>query len=166
MLDLLACLRRAGLLDEHGGLILPADEKGERAFVLSSNGFLRLTQADVRQMQLAKGAVCAGVRILCRHAGITPAEIARVRLAGGFGSSLSPDSAATAGLIPGELTGRVRAEGNTALAGALMSARDPGLLDECDRIRSEVRVVDLAGDAEFQDAFVEAMGFPPLPEKD
>jgi uncharacterized 2Fe-2S/4Fe-4S cluster protein (DUF4445 family) len=165
LLDLLACLRRAGLLDESGALKIDPDQTGVRAFRLPANPAVQLTQADVRQLQLAKGAIAAGIRILCRQEGIAPEDIGRVHLAGGFGSNLLVESALAVGLIPAEWAGRVEAVGNTALAGTLMSALDPGLLDLFRRVASEVRVLDLSRDPGFEDAFTEAMRFPVLPAR-
>jgi uncharacterized 2Fe-2S/4Fe-4S cluster protein (DUF4445 family) len=159
LLDLLACLRRAGILDENGGLDAAPDARGERAFHLPSDPPLRLTQADVRQLQLAKGAIAAGIRVLCRRAGVALADIARLHLAGAFGSSLSAESALEIGLVPHELSGRIHAAGNTALAGTLMTAVDPAALEVCARVASKVRVLDLSREAGFQDAFMEAMRF-------
>lgn len=162
LLDLLGCLLRAKLLDENGGLMSAADSNGDRAFELPSDPPLRLAQADVRQLQLAKGAIAAGIRVLCRHAGVALADIGRVHLAGAFGSSLSSESAVEIGLIPRELAGRIEAAGNTALTGTLMTAVNPAALEICARTASDVRVLDLSREAGFQDAFVEAMRFPKL----
>lgn len=164
LLDLLACLRRAGLMDKNGGLKIAADTADIQEFLLPSDPPLRLTQADVRQLQLAKGAIAAGIRVLCRRAGVPLTDIGRLHLAGAFGSSLSPESALAIGLIPGELAGRIEAAGNTALAGALMTARDPTALERCARTASKVRVLNLSREAAFQDVFMEAMSFPALPE--
>jgi uncharacterized 2Fe-2S/4Fe-4S cluster protein (DUF4445 family) len=162
LLDLLAALRRAGLLDENGLLSVAEDARGVRAFRLPLDSSLRFTQSDVRQLQLAKGAIAAGIRTLCRQAGVALSEIGRVHLAGSFGSGMSCESAIAVGLIPKELAGRIEAAGNSALAGTLMTARDPDLLAVCARIAAGVRVLDLSREPGFQDAFVEAMRFPPL----
>jgi uncharacterized 2Fe-2S/4Fe-4S cluster protein (DUF4445 family) len=162
LLDLLASLRRAGLLDENGGLTSAAEIDGNRAFTLPSNPPLRLTQADVRQLQLAKGAIAAGIRILCRHAGIGLAEVGRVHLAGAFGSSLSAESALAVGLLPAEWAGRIVPAGNTALTGTLMTAVNPDALEICARTAAQVLVVDLHRETDFQDAFVDSMRFPAL----
>jgi uncharacterized 2Fe-2S/4Fe-4S cluster protein (DUF4445 family) len=162
LLDLLACLRRARLLDENGGLNVPADPAGVRAFALPSDPPLRITQADVRQLQLAKGAIAAGIRVLCRRAGVALEDVARLYLAGGFGSRMSSESALAVGLIPRELAGRIEVAGNTALAGALMTARDPASLERIVRVAPSVRVLDLSQETAFQDAFVDAMRFPAL----
>ncbi len=162
LLDLLASLRRAELLDENGLLKVAEDAQGVRAFRLPLDSPLRFTQSDVRQLQLAKGAIAAGIRTLCRRAGVALAEIGRVHLAGSFGSSMSCESAIAVGLIPKELSGRIEAAGNSALAGTIMTACDPDLLAVCARIAAGVRVLDLSLEPGFQDAFVEAMRFPPL----
>jgi uncharacterized 2Fe-2S/4Fe-4S cluster protein (DUF4445 family) len=160
LLDLLACLRRASLLDENGALTADSEPGGERAFLLPSDPPLRFSQADVRQLQLAKGAIAAGIRILCRNADVPLADVGRVSLAGSFGSRLSAESALTAGLIPAELAGRIEPAGNTALAGTLMTALDPDALDLCIATAAKVRVIDLSCELEFPDAFVDAMRFP------
>jgi uncharacterized 2Fe-2S/4Fe-4S cluster protein (DUF4445 family) len=162
LLDLLACLRRAGLLEESGALNAAPGPDGSRAFPLPSDPPLLFTQADVRQLQLAKGAIAAGIRVLCRRAGVALADVGRVSLAGSFGSRLSPDSALAVGLMPEELAGRIEAAGNTALAGALMTARDPAALERCVRTAADVRVLDLSREAGFEDAFADAMRFPTL----
>jgi uncharacterized 2Fe-2S/4Fe-4S cluster protein (DUF4445 family) len=162
LLDLLACLRRAGILDESGGLNVTVDRNGGRAFQLPLHPPLRLTQSDVRQLQLAKGAIAAGIRMLSRRADIGPDAIRRVHLAGSFGSSISSESAVAIGLIPRELAGRIKAAGNSALAGTIATARRPELLGECARIAAQVRVLDLSREPGFQDAFVNAMRFPGL----
>jgi uncharacterized 2Fe-2S/4Fe-4S cluster protein (DUF4445 family) len=160
LLDLLACLRRADLLAESGTLKAGTDRSGERAFSLPSDPPLRFSQSDVRQLQLAKGAIAAGIRILCRKADVPLRKIARISLAGSFGSRLSADSALAAGLIPEELAGRIEAAGNTALAGTLLTARDPATMEACMRTARRVNVVDLSQEPDFQDAFVEAMSIP------
>jgi uncharacterized 2Fe-2S/4Fe-4S cluster protein (DUF4445 family) len=159
LLDLLAALRCAGRLMESGALV-GAGQNGERVFTVSSDPPLRITQSDIRALQLAKGAIAAGIRTLCRRAGVPLREVARVHLAGAFGSGLSPESALAVGLIPRELSGRIEAAGNTALAGTLLSARDPALMDELSKIAPEIGVLDLSREPGFQDAFIEAMRFP------
>ncbi|MBN1440164.1 MAG: DUF4445 domain-containing protein [Anaerolineales bacterium] len=160
LLDLLAGLRRAGLLDENGALKVEADSAGEKAFTLSEDPPLRITQADIRRLQLAKGAIAAGIQTLCRSAGVRLEEVGMVHLAGGFGSSLSPESARIVGLIPQELGGRIEPAGNTALAGTLMTARDPALLEGLIALAPAVRVLDLSRAPGFQEEFVNAMRFP------
>lgn len=75
-----------------------------------------LTAADVRNLQLAKAAVAAGIRVLLQQRGITPEQVDGVYLAGGFGSYLDPESAMAIGMLPRACAGRLHTLGNTALA--------------------------------------------------
>jgi uncharacterized 2Fe-2S/4Fe-4S cluster protein (DUF4445 family) len=121
-------------------------------------GTLWLTQADVRQVQLAKGAIAAGIRVLLHRLGATPADVRRFYLAGAFGNYINRASAQRIGMIeyPEEL---VEPAGNTALLGAKMAVfanDDYGFRSVLGRAEH----VPLGADAEFQEAFVEALAFP------
>ncbi|HTY57660.1 MAG TPA: ASKHA domain-containing protein [Bacteroidota bacterium] len=116
-----------------------------------------LTQTDVRELQLAKGAIAAGVRILLAKSGLTGDDIARVYLAGAFGNYVNTASARTIGLVnfPSE---KVVPSGNTALRGAKRALFDePGAYDA---LAGSVRHIALDSDGDFQDVYVEEMGFP------
>ncbi|MGQ9457116.1 MAG: ASKHA domain-containing protein, partial [Anaerolineae bacterium] len=147
LLDAVAELVRVGLVDVRGRLLCPEEvprplppavaarvhetEQG-RAFLLDGPRPERpyplyLTQQDIRQLQLAKGAICAGVRILERELGVDHGAVEKVLLAGAFGSYLNPQSALAVGLIPPTALERVVAVGNAAAEGArlaLLSARE------------------------------------------
>jgi uncharacterized 2Fe-2S/4Fe-4S cluster protein (DUF4445 family) len=116
-----------------------------------------LTQEDVRQLQLAKAAVAAGVRVLLGRLGWTPGDISRVHLAGAFGNYVSPGTACRIGLLPfGD--GVVSPAGNTALLGAKLALfEDAG---DYTLLRARIEHVPLAQDPAFQEAFVEEIGFP------
>jgi uncharacterized 2Fe-2S/4Fe-4S cluster protein (DUF4445 family) len=157
LLDLAAWLRRSGALDETGYLDLPG---GDEVFRPDPQSAIMLNQRDIRQLQLAKGAIAAGVELLCRRAGIGIEDIGRVHLAGGFGTFMRPASALDIGLLPASLAGKVRAAGNTALKGALLAVSAAQAVDECAAIASRTESVDLAGDPGFQTAFAECMLFP------
>jgi uncharacterized 2Fe-2S/4Fe-4S cluster protein (DUF4445 family) len=112
-----------------------------------------LTQADVREVQLAKGAIAAGARILLKRLGAEPGDVRRIYLAGAFGNYINRDSARRIGLIEFP-SGIVEPAGNTALLGAKLA------LFGGDGADIRVEHVPLASDAEFQDTFVESMLFP------
>jgi uncharacterized 2Fe-2S/4Fe-4S cluster protein (DUF4445 family) len=119
-----------------------------------------VTQADVRELQLAKGAVRAGVDLLIGELGLEPADVSGVHLAGGFGNYVSAGSAVRIGLFPFGPE-RLRPAGNAALRGA----RKILLLGEAGRasgedVRRRIRHVPLADLPSFQDAFADAMAFP------
>lgn len=117
MISLLATLRQRGLLDETGLLAEPFFERGIRI------GNVLVTKEAVRSVQLAKAAIAAGIETLLERYGITPAQVDRVVLAGGFGYYLSPRAAAEIGLLPTSLSAKTVSGGNTALSGGLRLGR-------------------------------------------
>lgn len=112
-----------------------------------------LTQADIREVQLAKGAIAAGARILLKRLGAEPGDVRRIYLAGAFGNYINRDSARRIGLIEFPST-IVEPAGNTALLGAKLALFGAG------GAGFRVEHVPLASDAEFQDTFAESMRFP------
>jgi len=118
-----------------------------------------LTQNDIRELQLAKAAVAAGIKLLMQRKGAK--ELSRLYLAGAFGNYIDRASAQRIGLIdfPPE---RVQAAGNTALLGAklaLFSLDSEG--GSYDSLRRRIEHVALNADPCFQDVFVEELAFPP-----
>ena len=154
LLDLLACLRRLEIVDETGAFTCEPPQ-----YTFGEDGPV-LTQRDVRNLQLAKGAIAAGIEILCQRAGIESGDIETLYLAGGFGSTLLPASALDIGLLPGTLAGRVEVAGNSALSGTLLLAAQPECFNHMTALRERITVVELAREAGFQDAFMDAMLFP------
>lgn len=180
LLDLVAGLLDAGVLDPTG-LIRVEDRdrlppalrarvvvRGEeRAVVVRHAGEdgapreILLTQEDVRQVQLAKGAIASGIAMLLRVAGLRAEDLGELLLAGAFGNYLSVASAIRVGLIPALPRDRIRYVGNAAALGAQLA-----LLSEPERQRAEtiaraVEHVSLAAHPDFESLFVEAMNFPP-----
>jgi uncharacterized 2Fe-2S/4Fe-4S cluster protein (DUF4445 family) len=161
LLDLVAVLRERGIVDETGRMEGGEDcADGQRRFFIDQGRRLSISQSDVREIQLAKGAVAAGIRVLCHEAGVAIEDVGTLRLAGGFGSCLDPRSALAIGLIPDELGGKIVAEGNTSLRGAAEIACAPGDVDVCRSFIAKARAIDLSGSPSFQDAFMDAMLFP------
>jgi uncharacterized 2Fe-2S/4Fe-4S cluster protein (DUF4445 family) len=119
-------------------------------------GAVALTQADIRELQLAKAAIAAGVRIVLRAAGAEPGDVRTVYLAGAFGNYVNRASARRIGLIdfPDEV---LEPAGNTALLGAKLALFTPG---DFAAIRERTEHISLAADPAFQDTYVEEMVFP------
>ena len=141
------------------GWILPSGRlaKGD-SLPLTSR--VSLTQWDIRELQLAKGAIAAGLRILLEQFGAGKAALTCVYLAGAFGNYINYTSARRIGLLdfPQE---KVQPAGNTALLGAKLALFDLGRQDGAyPEILAKVRHVSLNEDAHFQEVFVEEMGFP------
>ena len=118
-----------------------------------------VTQKDVRQIQLAKSAICAGIRTLLDYAGVRPEDVSSFYIAGGFGHSMNAGSAAAIGLFPGELLDVVHVIGNGALAGASMLLLSGEYTAEAERIRSLAEEIELSGNQKFMDLYVDGMFF-------
>ena len=119
-----------------------------------------LTQSDVRELQLAKGAIAAGIRMLLERFGASTGDLKKLYLAGAFGNYINRASAQRIGLIsfPSE---KVEAAGNTALLGAKLALfRPEGEDGSFARIRQQTEHVPLNADLSFQETFVEEMVFP------
>lgn len=119
-----------------------------------------LNQWDIRELQLAKGAIAAGLRILTQDLGATLDDLERVYLAGAFGNYVNQASARRIGLLnfPAE---KVTPSGNTSLLGAKLALFDAGRRDlEYQELRARIRHISLKEHPGFQDAYVEEMSFP------
>ena len=135
--------------------------EGEQSCIYQGKN-VKVTLEQIRQLQLAKAAVRAGIEILLQKYGLNSfEEIGRVYLAGGFGFFLDAHAAAGIGLIPKELEGKVKAIGNSALTGArcfgkeYLSGKEAGQLVYSDRIES----FNLAEEKEFQELYIQYMNF-------
>lgn len=178
LVDAVAELLRAGVLDPTGRLRiderdrLPAPlrrritEDGGGAFLFASpeeagdGQAIALSQLDVRQLQLAKGAVRAGAEILLARRGIRPDDLAEVLLAGTFGNYIGEEQALAIGLIPPVPAERVRPIGNAAAAGALLALVSRQARVDMEAAVARVRHLPLAALPEFQDVFIESTSFP------
>lgn len=176
LVDAVSELVRTRLVDAGGRLARPerlpphlaallVPYRGKNALLLAAQadhpeGVVVLTQQDVRQVQLAKGAIRAGIDALLAHAAVTPDRVDRVLLAGSFGAHLRPESLVGIGLLPPGLGDRVEAVGNTSRTGAEALLLDAAARDELQRQVDAAEVMDLAHAPGFEAAFVAALGFP------
>jgi uncharacterized 2Fe-2S/4Fe-4S cluster protein (DUF4445 family) len=119
-----------------------------------------LTAGDVRQLQLVKGSIYAGVQALLVHAGIAEADLDAVFIAGAFGSYIRKASAQAIGLIPQVDPERVHFAGNAAGAGARLALVSVEARARAERIAAAADYIELACVAGYHDAFVAAMAFP------
>lgn len=150
LIDAIAAFLRRGDIEETG-----ATEE-ER---LALRDGVALMPKDIRAVQLAKAAIAAGMETLMRSAQTAPEEIGTLYIAGGFGSHLNVDSAATIGLIPDALAGSVRILGNAALAGAARLLLDTDAIARIRAICARATFVNLGGDPLFNELYVDHMFF-------
>ena len=157
LIDAAAVLLENGMINRRGRITAGTERDGQRIAELTDTVYL--TQEDIRQLQMAKGAICAGIRLMAEHLGHSVADIRRVLLAGAFGSYLDPDSACRIGLLPEELRGRITAVGNAAGSGARLLACDRKELDMCQELTKRIGFLELASLPEFSGTFARAMTF-------
>lgn len=150
LLDAVACLLKTGAMDETGRM--------EKTWHFTPK--VGVSQKDIRELQLAKAAIAAGIRLLCSHYGAVFSDIREVQLAGSFGTDMDPASACAVGLFPGELKEKIRPVGNAAGEGAQMAALSVETYEACGRLAEETEFLELAGDRAFPDLFMEELLFP------
>ena len=161
-IDLFALLLDEGILDETGAF---AEECNSPLLSLLEDDCFYLTpevylsQDDVRQFQLAKAAIAAGVEALTAHCGVKMDEITHVFLAGGLGYYMSPANAARTGLLPAPLLSHTQIVGNTALAGARLCLLSKDNQTAIDALSKQVETVELSFSPVFSQAYIENMGF-------
>ena len=157
VIDICYRLLRTGIIDKNGTFV--NDAYIESGFPVSGSGesSVILTQDDIRDIQLAKAAVRAGVELLVSAYGISYDDISHVFLAGGMGEHLSVGSAIGIGMLP---EGRpvIESVGNTSLSGAIKEAIHPDP-DRLFRITKMGRPILLSDDPLFNETFVKHMSF-------
>ncbi len=155
VLDLTAVLLELGTIQESGRM--PCE-----AFTLCEN--VVLTQKDVREVQLAKAAIRAGIELLAETMGVRVRDIQKVFLAGAFGSYMNPRSACRIGMIPPVLAGRIEAIGNAAGEGAKLCALSREEFAYSQQLSDTTEFLELASLPQFQDRYVDALEFEEEPE--
>ncbi len=181
LIDAVALLLKAGLMDPGGRLLRPEELPASipqglvRRVCLSPEGPLfllahegeslrgravRLTQQDVRKLQLAKAAVAAATELLLGRLGFRLEQLKRVALAGAFGAGLRVESAVRIGLLPPVPEERVEFVGNAAAEGGRLFLLSEDFRNMAEVIKERIKYVELAGRPEFQELFIAALNFP------
>ncbi|MBQ7921703.1 MAG: DUF4445 domain-containing protein [Clostridia bacterium] len=150
LVDAAACLLRLGILDETGYL-------EEETVTLKDS--VTLDQSDIRMLQLAKSAICAGMTALSASAGIQPEDVDHAIIAGGFGKYLDMGNAEYIGLIPAGLQDKIRVVGNASLTGAAMLLLSKNFRDTCYRIAGDAEILELSTDSVFVEQYMMGMMF-------
>jgi uncharacterized 2Fe-2S/4Fe-4S cluster protein (DUF4445 family) len=172
ILDLLAELYRAGIIEKSGAFkkeqksnrFRKNPETGQSEFVIawaketSIGKDIVITQKDIRQIQLAKGALHCGCKLMMRRMGID--KVDRVKIAGAFGTHVDPKKALVMGLFPDCPVEKIVSVGNAAGDGARIALLNRQKRDEANRIARDVEYIELTVEEGFQKEFMEAMQIP------
>ena len=178
--DAMATLLEAGLCDPMGRMVngqVPetvaaniarrlAGEGPQRKVLLATAGDgaatenIGITQRDVREIQLAKGAVRAAIEVLLKEAGLKAEDLGDVLLAGAFGNHISPASAVRIGMLPDIPLERIRGVGNAAGAGAILALLSTEERERAVQIARQATHLELSSRLDFQMTFADSMLFP------
>ncbi len=176
IIDVIAEMFKAGIIDKTGKFVMSEginrirkDEGGKPEYVLawsaetSINQDITVTQGDVRALQLAKGALYAGVKLMMQKMGIT--QLDRVELAGAFGSHIDREASLALGLFPDVPIDKVVVVGNAAGDGARMTLLNKSKRIEADERARWVEFVEIATEPAFEKEFMQAMHIPHMKDK-
>ncbi len=157
LIDVAAYLVKKGIVTNDGSLerdfiIVPKEKSATSADIV-------LTQQDIREVQLAKSAIRAGINILLKKASLAFEDIDVLYLAGGFGNYIDTNSAITIGMLPREMKNRIISLGNTSGTGALLSLKSTTFDDVINQIRGKTTYIELSNEDDFTLDFVMNMGF-------
>ncbi|NIA29889.1 MAG: DUF4445 domain-containing protein [Actinobacteria bacterium] len=176
LIDAIGSFRQLGLISETGRIVV-GDEIGEeteefardlakaqdneRYLILVENEDkkITLTQRDVREIQLAKGAIAAGIEILLKNAGLTAVDLDAVYLAGAFGQFIRRDMAVAIGLVPNVPLEKIHFIGNAACAGAELALVSKEERMKAEKMAESTEYIEISTDPDFQDIFAEKMMF-------
>ena len=171
LISSISALLEAGIIDQTGRL-LDADETGNEnlksgiisiggaaAFAITEDCSVYITQKDIRELQLAKGAIRTGIDSLLAHKELSPDDLDVIRLAGNFGFGLDIDSAIRIGLVPPVEKNKINVVGNAALRGAALVLVSKRYREAAKSTPLNCRFLELAAKPEFQMRFAEAMLF-------
>lgn len=154
VLDLLVLNARRRILAKDGSLKPAYREKG-----IPGGPGLWITQSQIREIQLAKGAIRTGIELLMRTYGCEPADIDRVYLAGGFGFYLNIISAIKTGLLPADFQDKIKVVGNTALSGAFFALGNETFLCNANQVVKKIDCRNLAEFPDFQEKYLEEISY-------
>jgi uncharacterized 2Fe-2S/4Fe-4S cluster protein (DUF4445 family) len=171
VISAMAALVRTGIVTSSGRFIdtrpldsLQKTDKGNRYYVIVPAGQtaikkeIGISQQDIRSVQLGKAALITGIEYLLRTAGMVVPE--KIIIAGAFGSHLEKEDMLTLGMLPDIDPSNIHVAGNAAGAGAIMVLCDERYNREIGDLASKISVIELAARVDFQNTFVEQLGFP------
>ncbi len=180
IIDIIAELLKLGIIDRSGKLLdrpecgCKVSDEIKKRILKSNNGnkflliegkrtvsgkAIYLTQKDIREVQLAKAAVRAGIKIILKEANIGEGDIEEILLAGAFGNFIDKKNAVKIGLIPGLPLNRIKSVGNSAGKGAEIALCSNMKRQLCEEISKKVNYIELSSNSDFQREYIDEMFF-------
>lgn len=169
IMDVVGELAAHGLLTSNGKLVSPEQVKpaalqqrlvrlaGKPAFQVAPDVYL--TQKDIRQVQLAKGAIRAGIEFLLSSRELEAADVDRVLIAGSFGYHLQAQSLLNLGLLPQAFAGKIEFIGNTSKSGGDIFLLNQHYRTAMAQKVKDIQVIELANYGNFDKVFMQSLGF-------
>lgn len=143
---------------------LEVEEDGSRSFVVTGytdfNRGIRISQQDIRQVQLAKGAIRSGFQVLLSQEELQERDVDQVIVAGQFGSHLAPSDLTDTGILPASLRERIEYVGNTALSGASMALLSDSVKEEMEELSHRIGYTELGNAEGYEYVLAQCMEFP------
>lgn len=182
-IEIVAKLYEIGVIEETGYLLTKqeAREKGLSEFLVQHlreseygtvfelykdvQSEVLLTQKDIRELQLAKGAIVAGVNTMLKKCNLKPKDVDKCYLAGAFGTYLDGECAKLIGLLPNILTERIIPVGNGALVGSCQVLMEEERFELAKNMAAEARHISLSEEKEFREEYIKGMNFGKIIEK-
>jgi uncharacterized 2Fe-2S/4Fe-4S cluster protein (DUF4445 family) len=166
LIDAVAVLLDMGVIDSTGRFTNHnsiGNVGGSPAFIVSrdekSEPRVYLTQKDIREVQLAKAAISAGIRLLEKRLSISDSDIKQIFLAGAFGNYIRPRSAVRIGMLPEVGIERIQTIGNAASSGAQLILISQKCKDLAKRLAKKIQYVEIAHDPQFESVFADSIPF-------
>ena len=171
LLDIVSVCLEEGIIQKNGRIVKPDDPMAQKASIGRFNNLaciffkeagedsVYLSQRDIRELQLAKAAIAAGIDLMMKQLGIGTQDVVQVLLAGAFGNYMNPHSACGIEMIPPELESRIRPIGNAAGEGAKLAVLSADAFRSSQRLAEQTEFLELASLPEFQDCYVDHLGF-------
>lgn len=169
LIDAVSELYREGIVDRSGRIKANSEQKkvwanriveekgGRRFMLLKGKSTIFISQRDIREFQLAKAAICTGIKVLLNKLGVDKEKVQEFLIAGAFGNYINLHSAYRLGLFPIFPQAQVRTVGNAASLGAIKSLLSQNAQQEIKKIPSIVHHVELATSPDFQRILSESM---------
>ena len=162
LLDIASAFVTAGVIEKSGRFNSKMNNKLKDRFIDKKfyiTEDIYVSQKDIRQIQLAKGAISAGIIMLLKELDIKIEEIDEIVLAGAFGYHVNAESIRNIGLIPKGFKGNVSFVGNSSVEGAVLAAINYKVLNKMIEIKEKIKIIELSTKVDFQDYFIKELNF-------